>query len=69
MVDFDVNADTTPKLPFPNVTHTSPTIAALKSAISGSAVAAKYPTRVLQAVTKNDLIYICRVENITVAGI
>lgn len=46
-----------------------PTIAQLKSAISGSGVAAKYPTAFLFSATKNDLIGVCRQEGISVAGL
>jgi len=69
MADFDVNTDTTPKQPFPSVSNVKPSIAALKTAISGSGVASSYPAAVLQAATKNDLIYICRTNNISVAGL
>lgn len=68
MADYDVATDTTPALPFPHVGDT-PTIAALKTAIAASGVAAKYPTARLQGATKNDLVYICRLEGIAVAGI
>ena len=46
-----------------------PTIAALRTAISGSGVAAKYPTPFLNSATKNDQIYAARVEGIAVAGL
>lgn len=46
-----------------------PTVAALKAAISGSAVAAKYPAAAMNRDTKHDLIYICRLEGIAVAGL
>lgn len=46
-----------------------PTIAQLKAAISGSGVAAKYPTAYMNSATKNDLISVCRVEGIAVAGL
>jgi len=46
-----------------------PTIAQLKAAISGSGVAAKYPTSFMNSATKNDLIGVCRVEGIAVAGL
>lgn len=46
-----------------------PTIAQLKAAISGSGVAAKYPAAWMFSATKNDLISVCRVEGIAVAGL
>lgn len=46
-----------------------PTIAQLKTAISGSGVAAKYPASFMNSATKNDLIYAARVEGIAVAGL
>ena len=46
-----------------------PTIAALKSAIGGSGVAAKYPASFMNSATKNDLIYAARLEGIAVAGL
>lgn len=68
MADFDVENDTAPALPYPG-SGQKPSIAALKAAISGSGVAASYPAKVLNAATKNDLIYICRVHSIAVAGL
>lgn len=67
MADADVRYDYQPVLPTHGVR--GPSIAQLKSAISGSAVAAKYPAAFLNSATKNDLVSICRVENISVAGI
>lgn len=46
-----------------------PTIAQLKVAISGSAVTAKYPAAFMMTATKNDLIGVCRLEGIAVAGL
>ncbi len=46
-----------------------PTIAQLKAAIAGSGVAAKYPASFMFTATKNDLIYVCRQEGISVAGL
>lgn len=46
-----------------------PSVSALRTAIAGSGVSAKYPTKVLDASSKNDLIYICKQEGITVAGL
>ena len=46
-----------------------PTIAELKAAIAASGVAAKYPASYRNTATKNDLVYVCRVENIAVAGL
>jgi hypothetical protein len=67
MADWDVQNDTTPKNSL--VTKTLPTIAALKAAIAGSGVAASYPTAVLLGSTENDLIYICKLHNISVVGL
>lgn len=69
MADFDVNADTRPALPYPNTGRAKPSISALKTAISGSGKASSYPTDRLNAATKNDLIYICRTEGISVVGL
>jgi len=68
VADHDVKADTVPALKFTD-TRVHPSIAELKAAISGSGVSASYPTAVLKAATKNDLIYICRVHNISVNGL
>jgi hypothetical protein len=71
MPDFDVKNDITPLMPFPSTTQGGrfPTIAALKAAISGSAVASSYPAATLQVATKNDLIFICRTHGIAVVGV
>lgn len=68
MADHDVKGATVPALKFTD-NRVHPTIAELKSAISGSGVASSYPTSQMNAMTKNDLIYICRVHNITVNGL
>lgn len=68
MADFDVENDTLPKLTY-SAPGYLPSIAALKAAISGSGFAASYPTATLRALTKNDLIGICRVHNIAVVGL
>lgn len=68
MADFDVNADTVPVL-VNKKANTKPTIAALKAAIAGSAVAASYPAAVLNASTKDDLIFVCKTHNISVVGL
>lgn len=68
MADFDVENDTTPKLPYAAVGYL-PSIAALKTAITGSGVAASYPASRLLQMTKNDLIYVCRVHGISVVGL
>lgn len=47
----------------------TPTIAALKAAIAGSGVSARYPAAMMFGATRNDLIYVCRVHAITVAGL
>jgi hypothetical protein len=64
----DVRADTLPALKYTD-NRVHPSIAELKSAISGSGVAASYPTAQLNAMSKNDLIYVCRVHNISVTGL
>lgn len=67
MVDFDpANQNAGTKLV---VRGGKPTIAELKAAIGGSAVTAKYPASFMFAATKNDLLYVCRTEGISVAGL
>lgn len=68
MAQLDVNADTTPVL-VNKKADTKPTISALRTAIEGSGVAASYPTAVLEASTKDDLIYICKTHSISVVGL
>lgn len=67
MVDLDVRNGITPvntiKQP------SAPTIPALKAAISGSAFAARYPASFLFAASYNDLVYVCRLHGIAVAGL
>jgi len=65
MAQFDVVNDTVPKRL--NNRVVKPTISELRAAISGSGVAASYPTATLNSSTRNDLIRICRVHSITVA--
>ena len=65
MAGFDVRSSVTPFNPLTN-TRNAPTIAALKAAISGSEYADSYPTSVLNASTKLDLINIVRIHGITV---
>lgn len=69
MANRDVNADAANPLKYRSTSHTSPTVAALKTAISGSGVSASYPAATLLAMTKNDLIYVCRQNGIAVAGL
>lgn len=64
MAGHDPLNDPTPKQTL--MPDRKPTVAQLKSAISGSAVAASYPTDTLQRATYNDLRAICRAHNITV---
>lgn len=45
-----------------------PSVAALKAAISGSGVAASYPAAVMQTMTKDDLIFVCKTHSIAVTG-
>lgn len=68
MAKHDVRADTTPALQFPNVGK-FPTVSALRTAISGSGVSASYPTATLEAMTKNDLIFVCRSHAIACVGL
>jgi hypothetical protein len=69
MVDYDPANQNTVAPGKLVVKGQQPTIAALKAAISGSAVAAKYPARFMFTATKDDLIFICRTEGIAVAGL
>lgn len=67
MVDFDpANDNAGTKL---TVLGGKPSIAALKAAIGGSAVTASYPAAFMMGATKNDLIHVCRLEGIPVAGL
>lgn len=68
MADFDVKNDTLPALVYAPG-GLKPTIAALKAAIAGNGVAASYPAAVRNAMTLNDLIYVCRVHSIAVVGL
>lgn len=65
MAGFDVRDSITPVNKLTN-TRNAPTIAALKAAISGSAHSASYPTAVLNAASKLDLVNICRIHGISV---
>lgn len=70
MAKYDAKADVVPALTYPNtLSGKFPTIGALRTAIAGSAQAASYPTAKLEAMTKNDLIYICRLHGIACVGI
>lgn len=69
MVDYDHANQNTVAPGKLTVLGGKPTIAELKAAISGSGVAAKYPAAAMHRATKNDLIYICRLESIAVAGL
>lgn len=67
MVDFDpANQQSPVKLV---VRGGKPTVAELKAAIAASPVSAKYPAKFMHTATKNDLISVCRVEGIAVAGL
>lgn len=67
MANFDYINDKTPVLTFD---HPSlPIVSAMRTAIAGSAASASYPSAVLDAMTKNDLVYTCRVHGIAVAGL
>ena len=69
MVDFDQNSDKLPARPFPRNGTKFPQIAALKAAISGSAVAASYPAARMHAMTRNDLVFVCRTHGIACVGV
>lgn len=47
----------------------APTIANLKAAIAGSAHSAKYPASFMFTAQYNDLVYVCRLHGIAVAGL
>lgn len=68
MANFDVNADSTPVL-VNKKADTKPTIAALRSAITGSDYSASYPAAFLDAATKDDLIYVAKTHGISVVGL
>lgn len=68
MAGFDPENDTVPALAYPGAGQ-KPSVATLRTAIAGSGVAASYPTARLETATKNDLVYICRVHSIAVAGL
>lgn len=68
MVDYDPANQNATSAPL-SVLGGKPSIADLKDAILASDVAAKYPAATLHASTKNDLIYICRLEDIDVPGL
>lgn len=67
MAGHDVRNDPQPtnKLKPPS----APTIANMRSAIAASGVASSYSTAQLERSTYNDLVYICRLHNIAVAGL
>lgn len=65
MADKDVRVDTTPQLQF----QAKPiAVSALKTAITGSGVASHYPASFLQSASKNDLLYVCKLEGITITN-
>lgn len=67
MADLDIKNGV---VPVNNIKPPSaPTIANLKAAISGSAFAARYPASFMFTASENDLIYICRLHGIAVAGL
>ena len=69
MVDFDpANQNTTGQGKLA-VLGGKPTVAELKAAITGSGFAARYPASWMRAATKNDLISVCRIHGIAVAGL
>lgn len=68
MVNFDLKVDVTPNLPTEPVGYL-PSVPALRTAIAGSSVSASYPSAILDAATKNDLVNIVRTHNISVTGL
>jgi hypothetical protein len=67
MADFFITGDTLPKQVFNDV-DTAPTIANLKAALT-TFQAGTYTAARLATMTYNDLIYACRVNSLTVAGL
>lgn len=67
MVDLDVRNAITPNNLYKQ--ESLPTVAGLKAAIAGSAFAARYPAAFMFSATYNDLVYICRLHGIAVAGL
>ena len=67
MANYDQINDVTPVLTFDH--PTLPIVSAMRTAIAASGVSSSYPSALLDAATKNDLIYICRVHGISVAGL
>lgn len=68
MANYDVKVDATPNLANQPVGYL-PSVSALRTAISGSAVSASYPAAFLDGATKNDLVAIARTHNISVTGL
>jgi len=69
MADYDPANQNTTGAGKLTVLGGKPTIAELKAAIAGSGVAASYSVAWMYAATKNDLIHVCRVHSIAVAGL
>lgn len=69
MVDYDPANQNTTGAGKLTVLGGKPTIAELKAAISGSGFSARYPAAFMMSATKNDLISICRIHGIAVAGL
>lgn len=67
MAGHDVRNDPNPPLKFKK--PSLPTVSAMRTAIAASGVASSYPTATLEKATYNDLVYICRLHNISVAGL
>lgn len=68
MAQHDIYNDTTPVNANASFARNArkPSISELRAAITGSGVAASYPTHQLNAATRNDLIRICKTHSITV---
>lgn len=69
MVDFDYANQSTPAASRLPTKGGKPAIADLKTAISSSSASAKYSAKFMHQATKNDLIYVCRLEGISVPGL
>ena len=67
MADFDVLNDTKPALKNKKADH-FPKIADMKTALKGKS-STTYSDARLSTMTKNDLIYACRAEGVTVTGL
>ena len=51
------------------IANDHPSVGGLRTAIIASEVSASYPVAFLNAATKQDLIYVCKLHGITVEGL